>query len=129
MVLQAAARKGGLIMPLISIVTSARLPEQRRAPLLTELSRFVADQLGKPESYVMTSLVTEATMTFGGTPEPACFVELKNIGTFSRDQTAALSAALCRRLESALSVPPARIYIEFTNAQGHLWGHDGETFG
>ena len=116
-------------MPLLSITTSARLADQRRAPLLIELSRFVADKLGKPESYVMTRLVTDATMTFGGTPEPTCFVELKNVGTFGREQTAALSADLCARLEAALAVPSARIYIEFTNAQGHLWGHDGETFG
>jgi phenylpyruvate tautomerase PptA (4-oxalocrotonate tautomerase family) len=116
-------------MPLLRIVTSAKAAEKVREPLLTELSRFVADKLHKPESYVMTSLVTDAPMTFAGTREPACFVELKNIGTFTRDQTAALSADLCRRLETALGVPSARIYIEFTNAQGHLWGHDGETFG
>jgi phenylpyruvate tautomerase PptA (4-oxalocrotonate tautomerase family) len=116
-------------MPFLRILTSARPNEKQRAPLLAELSRFVAEQLRKPESYVMTTLVSDATMTFAGTPEPACFVELKNIGTFTRDQTAALTADLCRRLESALGVPAARIYIEFTNAQGHLWGHDGETFG
>ena len=50
-------------MPLLRIVTSANLPELRRAPLLSELSRFIADKLRKPESYVMTSLVTGATMT------------------------------------------------------------------
>ena len=116
-------------MPLLRIVTSANPPEKTRSPLLAELSRFVADKLRKPESYVMTSLVTDATMTFAGTPEPACFVELKNIGTFSAEQTATLSAELCTRLEKAIGVPSNRIYIEFTNAQGHLWGHDGETFG
>ena len=116
-------------MPLLRIVTSAKPAEKARIALLTELSRFVSDKLHKPESYVMTNLVTDATMTFGGTPEPACMVELKNIGTFTRDQTAALSADLCGRLEAGLGVPSARIYIEFTNAQGHLWGHDGETFG
>jgi phenylpyruvate tautomerase PptA (4-oxalocrotonate tautomerase family) len=116
-------------MPLLRIVTSAHPTETKRAPLLAELSRFVADKLGKPESYVMTSLVTDATMTFAGTTEPACFVELKNIGTFTPEQTATLSAELCRRFEAALGVPAGRIYIEFSNAQGHLWGHDGDTFG
>jgi hypothetical protein len=115
-------------MPLLRIVTSANVAQQRHAPLLSELSRFVADKLRKPESYVMTSLVTGATMTFAGTTEPACFVELKSIGTFTPDQTASLSAELCKRLESALGVPAARTYIEFANAEAHLWGHDGETF-
>ena len=116
-------------MPFLRILTSAKPNEKQRAPLLAELSRFVSEQLRKPESYVMTTLVSDATMTFAGTQEPACFVELKNIGTFTPEQTAALSAELCSRLEKSLGVPPARTYIEFTNAQGHLWGHDGETFG
>jgi len=116
-------------MPLCRIVTSASASEKTRASLLGELSRFVAEALRKPESYVMTSLVTDATMTFAGTTEPSCFVELKNIGTFTPEQTASLSSALCTRLEKSLGVPPARTYIEFTNAVGHLWGHDGETFG
>jgi hypothetical protein len=96
---------------------------------LTELSRFVAEALKKPERYVMTGLTTGVTMTFAGTSEPACYVELKNIGTFTPEQTTSLSAALCSRIEQALGVPAARTYIEFTNSAGHLWGHDGETFG
>ncbi len=115
-------------MPLCKIVTSANASEKIRASLLTELSRFVAEALKKPESYVMTQLVTDATMTFAGTTEPACFIELKNIGNFTPEQTASLSAALCSRIEKSLAVPPARTYIEFTNSVGHLWGHDGETF-
>ena len=116
-------------MPLLRIVTSASAAADGRVPLLSELSRFVAEKLRKPESYVMTSLVTNATMTFAGSTEPACSVELKNIGSFTPKETRDLSAELCKRLEAALGVPAARIYIEFTNAQGHLWGHDGETFG
>jgi phenylpyruvate tautomerase PptA (4-oxalocrotonate tautomerase family) len=115
-------------MPFLRIVTSATPPEKSRAPLLGELSKFVSEKLRKPESYVMTSLVTDATMTFAGTGDPACFVELKNVGTFTPKETRDLSASLCERLETALGVPASRIYIEFTNAQGHLWGHDGETF-
>ena len=115
-------------MPLCRILTSANASEKTRASLLTELSRFVAEALKKPESYVMTALTTDAAMTFAGTTEPACFVELKSIGTFSPQQTAALSAALCQRLEKSLGVPAARTYIEFADAKGHMWGHDGATF-
>lgn len=116
-------------MPLLRIVTSANPEKESQQRLLAELSRFVAENLRKPESYVMTTIATNATMTFAGTSEPACFVELKSIGTFTPEQTSSLSAALCRKLEGALGVPPNRTYIEFANAAGHLWGHDGETFG
>ena len=115
-------------MPLCRILTSANASEKIRSALLAELSRFVAEALKKPESYVMTSITTDAAMTFAGTSEPACFVELKSVGTFSPQQTAALSAELCQRLEKSLGVPAARTYIEFADAKGYLWGHDGETF-
>ena len=116
-------------MPLCRIVTSANVPEDARTPFLTALSRFVAGALRKPESYVMTSLTVVQAMTFAGTSEPACYVELKNVGRFTAEQTATLSADLCARIEKTLGVPPSRTYIEFSDAAGYLWGHDGETFG
>ena len=116
-------------MPLLRITTSAAVSSQVSDALSALLSAEIARQLSKPESYVMTVLLPGVAMTFGGSPEPACFVELMNIGTFSPAATAALSSFLCARLAQELGVPSGRIYVSFVNAQGHLWGHDGETFG
>lgn len=115
-------------MPLLKITTS--MPAARDdGKLLANLSQLCADRLGKPEAYVMTAIEHPSLMTFGGTTEPACYVELKNIGRFSPELTEQLSAELCERLSSGLGVAKNRIYIEFTDAEGYLWGHDGETFG
>jgi phenylpyruvate tautomerase PptA (4-oxalocrotonate tautomerase family) len=114
-------------MPLLQIQTSTR--SSAPAGLLKALSAELARELGKPESYVMVAFESDAELLFGGTPEPACFAALKNIGTFTPSQTERLSALLTQHLSSALSIAPSRIYIEFVNAQGHLWGHDGSTFG
>lgn len=113
-------------MPLLQIQTSTG----SSAPhgLLKALSAELARELGKPESYVMVAFESDAELLFGGTAEPACFAALKNIGTFSPAQTERLSALLTQRLGGALSIAPDRIYIEFVDAQGHLWGHDGSTF-
>jgi len=117
-------------MPFVNVFTSADAPTPERSDaLLGELSRLLAAELAKPEAYVMTSLVPRARMTFGGTKEPACYVEVKNIGAMTPELTAKLSAALCGRLSEALGVASERIYIEFAEARGHLWGHAGETFG
>jgi phenylpyruvate tautomerase len=116
-------------MPLLRIATSVEPSVAVRTRLLAELSKWVAERLGKPEAYVMTLFEPGIPMTFGGRSEPACYVELKNIGRFSDEVTRGLSLELCEFLESALSVPKARIYIEFAEATGHLWGHDGGTFG
>ncbi len=76
----------------------------------------------------MVSFQPLPALLFGGTSEPACFAVLKNIGTFTPSQTRALSAVLCKHLSQGLGVAPGRIYLEFVNAEGHLWGHDGDTF-
>lgn len=115
-------------MPLLQIQTSAKGTHGAPAGLLKTLSAALAKGLGKPESYVMVAFESDAELLFGGTSEPACYAALKNIGTFTAGQTEHLSALLTQHLSKALGVSPARIYIEFVNAQGHLWGHDGGTF-
>lgn len=114
-------------MPLLQIQTSSKVATAPTG-LLQQLSAELARELGKPESYVMVGFEGGAELLFGGTSEPACFALLKNIGTFTPAQTERLSAVLTERLAAVLSVAPNRIYIEFVNAQGHLWGHDGSTF-
>lgn len=115
-------------MPLLKITTSITAASDH-ARLLSNLSHLIAERLGKPESYVMTAIDHPASMTFGGTNEPACYVELKNVGRFTPELTQRLSAELCERLSTGLGVQKSRIYIEFGDAEGYLWGHDGETFG
>ena len=115
-------------MPLFNLFTSAELPSDRAA-WLGQLSRALAKALDKPEEYVMVIANPRPEMTFGGTGDPACYAELKNVGRLSAAEVESLSAQLCQALSVALSVPADRIYIEFTNADGALWGWDGTTFG
>ena len=117
-------------MPLLNIHTSADVPSDspKAMALLKDLSSRLAQHLKKPEAYVMTCLSPRTNMTFGGTTEPACFVEIKNIGALSPELTAKMSRDVCTVLEAALAVPADRIYIEFCESKPHLWGHDGATF-
>ena len=115
-------------MPLLKVTTSVSAAPEH-AKLLLNLSHLVANRLGKPESYVMTAIEHPTLMTFGGTTEPTCYVELKNVGRFTAEVTQRLSDELCERLSQGLGVQKNRIYIEFSDAEGYLWGHDGDTFG
>jgi phenylpyruvate tautomerase len=115
-------------MPLFNLFTSAELPADRAA-WLRELSAALAKALDKPEEYVMVIANPRPEMTFGGSGDPACYAELKNVGRLSPAEVEALSAQLCQALSTALRVPADRIYIEFTNVDGALWGWDGTTFG
>jgi len=117
-------------MPLIALYSSAPSPASGTVhTLLSELSSLLARELGKPESYVMTNFVSRTEMTFGGSFDPACYAEIKNIGKFKPEQTARISSTVCDLVAQSLHVPRSRIYIEFADATGYLWGFDGGTFG
>jgi phenylpyruvate tautomerase PptA (4-oxalocrotonate tautomerase family) len=117
-------------MPLIQVKTSASAPDKATVEgMLQILSSKLSGHLGKSESYVMTAFEADVPMTFGGTLDPVCFVEIKSIGSMSSAQTTAMSADFCQEIEARLGVPGKRIYIEFADAKGAMWGWNGSTFG
>lgn len=118
------------IMPLIQIKSSVSTPEKAEVnAMLKSLSAKMAKHTGKPESYVMTAFEAEVPMTFGGTEDPVCYVEIKSVGTMKPDQTQSMSQDFCQEINQALGVPKNRIYIEFADAKGAMWGWNGSTFG
>ena len=114
-------------MPLISLTTNISPAEPERQQVLTDLSRSAAEMLGKSENYVMVKAQFSVPMLFAGSSEPAAYLECKSIG-LPEQQTAAFSDTLCSILAGSLGIPAKRVYIEFSNAQRHLWGWDGRTF-
>lgn len=117
-------------MPLIKVKTSVATPDRASVEtLLKTLSTSLAKHTGKPESYVMTAFEPDVPMTFGGTTDPVCYIEIKSIGSMSSAQTQAMSQDFCERINGALGVPPNRTYIEFADAKGYLWGWNSSTFG
>ena len=116
-------------MPLCQVFTnvSVAAPAPRDA-LLADLSRLLAQRFDKPERWVMTCLIPELAMTFGGSSAPTAFVVVRNVGTMKPEDTEALSRDLCARLEDVIGVPRDRVYIEFGDAREHLWGWNGATF-
>lgn len=117
-------------MPLIRVQSSIATPDKAKIEsLLSSLSAKLAKHLSKSESYVMTAFESDVPMTFGGTLDPVCLVEIKSIGEMKSEQTKAMSADFCQEIESELGVPANRIYLEFVDVQRHLWGWNNRTFG
>ena len=112
-------------MPLINVRTS--LPEVvDSAALLKELSAALAQQTGKPESYVMTLLETAVPMTFAGSADPCAYVEIKSIGAL---KPAAMTSAFCELIEARTGIPANRVYVAFEDVKASSWGWNGNTFG
>jgi phenylpyruvate tautomerase PptA (4-oxalocrotonate tautomerase family) len=117
-------------MPLIKVQTSVDAPDRATVEaMLKDLSASLSKHLGKPESYVMTAFEPGMAMTFAGTTDPVCYIEIKSVGTMGGQRTKAMSDDFCSKVEAALGVPRQRTYIEFADAAGAMWGWNGTTFG
>ena len=116
-------------MPLLRITTNQVIDPEVQIKVLEKLSAETARILGKPEDYVMTIWLPEATMTFAGKSESlaAAYVELDSIG-LTPDQTNSLSQTICAGIAEHTSISPAAIYIKFYDSPRAFWGWDGKTF-
>ncbi len=114
-------------MPLLRIVTNRTIEEPGRSQLLRRASGEVARLLGKPERYVMVICEENPAMLFSASDAPLAYLELKSIG-LPAQRTGELSAALCDLIHDELGVTTERIYIEFADADRHLWGWNRGTF-
>jgi phenylpyruvate tautomerase PptA (4-oxalocrotonate tautomerase family) len=114
-------------MPFLRIQTNQALSEADSKSLAAKSSALVAEQLGKPERYVMTSVETNTAMQFAGNDEGLAYLELKSIG-LPESITADVSHALCGLVSAETGISPERIYIEFFDAPRKMWGWNGSTF-
>lgn len=113
-------------MPLLTVCTNTTIDNPEALAL--DASKFVAELLAKPESYVMIKIQSALALSFAGSNESAAHLQLKSLG-LPESQTTQFSAALCEFIGSALGIKSDRIYIEFSNPERAMWGWDNRTFG
>ena len=96
---------------------------------LKALSSAVAAATGKPESYVLVSLRTDAPLLFGGTEAPAAYGELLSIGAIGGAKNKAISKAIADVVSAKLGVDANRFYLSFHDSAASDFGWNGSTFG
>ncbi len=114
-------------MPYLRIQTNRPVDVAEKKELIRRASALVAHELGKPDSYVMVTFTPEQPMMFGASDAPCAYLELKSIG-LPAARVKDLSRVLCRLVDDTLKIPPARVYIEFSDVKASLWGWDSTTF-
>ena len=112
-------------MPLINIKTSFS-DQEKLKQLLKEISICLANLTGKPEKYVMASIQSNLAMTFGGSEEHSCYIEIKSIGSLNPKK---MSQEICNKINSMTGIKADRIYINFQDVSAQDWGFNGSTFG
>jgi len=88
-------------MPVLKITSNTRVPSDKVAGFLKQCSTQVASILSN--------------------------LELKSIA-LPQDKTTLLSEQLCSVIQAQLGTPFDRVYIEFSDAQRHMFGWNGKTF-
>ena len=114
-------------MPYLKIQTNQTVTPDQAQALINKASKLVASELGKPESYVMVKVSADHTLIFGGSNEPAAYLQLKSLG-LPENRTAEYSEKLCAFIGKTLDINSNRIYIEFSSPERHMWGWDKTTF-
>ena len=113
-------------MPFIQINTSSKSDVENVDLLQKDISKMVADLTGKPENYVMTMIQIDNKMTFAGSDEPCCFINVRSIGSLT---PSSMSKSLCELIASKTNINKNRIYIEFIDVKASNWGFNSSTFG
>ncbi|XP_060867631.1 macrophage migration inhibitory factor homolog [Metopolophium dirhodum] len=96
--------------------------------LLKKLSAAVAKTLGKPESYVVVTIVPDQLMTWGGDDKPCGTATLMSIGCLGVEQNKKHAAVLYPLLKKELGIPDDRLYITFSDQSSSNVGYTGTTF-
>jgi phenylpyruvate tautomerase PptA (4-oxalocrotonate tautomerase family) len=115
-------------MPLLRLQTTVTPTAEQQPSLLAALSRIVTEAIGKPEQYVMVTLET-TPMLLAGQPGPAAFADVRSIGGLNSRVNKQIAQQLCALLEQSLAIPPARVYLNFSDVPASHWGWNGGTFG
>ncbi|MBF0471713.1 MAG: hypothetical protein HQL48_10115 [Gammaproteobacteria bacterium] len=114
-------------MPYLALYTNSELPPTQKESLSQQLSQSISTMLGKSEKFVMVHILDHQTITFAGSDLPCAYLELKSI-SLPEEQCSSFANTLCSEIATSLGIAQDRIYIEFSNAQRHLWGWNGSTF-
>lgn len=114
-------------MPYLKIETNKEIDHAALQETLKKTSQFAANLLGKPDKWVMVSINHGTPMMFGGSPEPIAYVEMKSIG-LPEDKCRDFSKDLCDFVESEFDIPADRIYIDFCDIDGKMFGWNRGTF-
>ncbi len=112
-------------MPYLTVYTNQELKEGKK--IAAEASALTAKILHKPESYVVTNIIYNPNMVFGGNENnKGALIELKSIGLGDKDKfVAELTNLLARHLQISNT---QYIAIALTDAPAIYTACGGETF-
>ncbi len=115
-------------MPYFSIETNIKIESAVNTELMKKASRFLADLMSKPEQAIMVTVKPDMPYIFGGSEDPAAFVQVKALN-LDKTRCPEFSRKVGEFIEAEINVPINRVFIEFTDIDGRTFGYNGDTLG
>jgi phenylpyruvate tautomerase PptA (4-oxalocrotonate tautomerase family) len=112
-------------MPLLKIQTNKELANTK--DFLQKASSMLAKILNKPEKFVLIQIEKVDNMIFNASFDEFIYSELKSVN-LPEDENESISEAVSSFLTEETGIKSDRIYIEFSNVKGHMWGWNSTTF-
>ena len=113
-------------MPYFSIETNKQIDDTLTSNLMKKATSFLAEMMGKPEGVIMVTIKPGMPYVFGGTDDPAAFVQIKAVG-LERGKCPEFSKQVCDFLETEIDVSKDRVFIEFIDIDPTIFGFNGNT--
>lgn len=114
-------------MPYMNTTTTVKLTDEKKESLAKRFGEAITVIPGKTEAHLMLGFNDEVPMYFGGeTGKPMAFVEVKILGTSTKEYFTKLTAEICRHLEEELGISSECVYVEYVEATH--WGWNGSNF-
>ncbi len=114
-------------MPYIDTKTTVKLTKEKKDALAKRFGKAISIIPGKSEAHLMLGFQDEIKMYFAGeTGKPMAFVEVKILGTSTREHFSNLTAEICSILNEELGIDGDCVYVQYVEATH--WGWNGSNF-
>ena len=114
-------------MPFINVKTNVQLDNAEKIKIQEKLSKAISLIPGKSDSYLMCAVEDSISMMFHRDSNiNLAFVEVKLLGSSTKEAYANLTAEICNILENEANVKGCNCYVKFEEVTH--WGMDGFMF-
>ncbi len=114
-------------MPYINVKTNAVLDTAKKDTINSRISKAISLIPGKSEAYLMCATEDNVSMMFrGDSSGKYAFVEVKLLGSSTKEAYTKLTAEICNILSQEADVDGRNCYVKFEEVTH--WGMDGFMF-
>ena len=111
-------------MPYIQTKTNISISKQQAESVKSALGKAISLIPGKSETWLMCEIEGDKNLYFAGDGETPCaYNEVKIFGNADKTSCEALTAEICKILNSELGIAENKIYVKYEMCS--MWGWNG----